>query len=172
MSSLVGDIFGVGGIGEAVKSISDDIGKLIPDATVRQQVQAVLDAKQLELTKQANELEQSRALAEIDIEKAQIDVDKTQVTSTDKFIAYARPAAIWVGVIGLLYASVISPAIGWLDTIFNWPGKVLPLDTTITMQLLFGLLGLGGYRTLEKLKGVASASDAPQAIPGQKSPKA
>jgi hypothetical protein len=171
MSSFVGDIFGVGGVGEAIKSISDDVGKLIPDATVREQVQAAIVAKQQELTKQANDLEQARVLAEADIQKAQIDVDKTQVTSADKFIAYARPAAIWVGVIGLLYASVISPLIGWFDTIFNWPGKILPLDTTITMQLLFGLLGLGGYRTIEKLKGVASASDPPKAIPAQ-SPKA
>ena len=171
MSSFVGDMFGVGGVGEAIKSISDDIGKLIPDATVRQQVQAALDAKQLELTKQVNDSEQARVQAELDIEKAQIDVDKTQVTSSDKFIAYARPAAIWVGVIGLLYASLINPMIAWLDTIFNWPGKVPQLDTTITMQLLFGLLGLGGYRTIEKLKGVASASDPAQTIPSP-SPKA
>jgi hypothetical protein len=165
MSSFVGDIFGAGGVGEAIKSISDDVGKLIPDATVREQVQAALVAKQQELTKQANDYEQARVLAETDIQKAQIAVDQTQVTSTDKFIAYARPAAIWVGVVGLLYASVISPMIGWFDTIFNWPGKVLTLDTTITMQLLFGLLGLGGYRTIEKLKGVASASDPPQVVP-------
>ena len=72
MSSFVGDVFGDGGIGEAIKSISDDIGKLIPDATVRQQVQAALDAKQLELTKQVNDNEQARVQAELDIEKAQI----------------------------------------------------------------------------------------------------
>jgi len=118
MSSFVGDIFGAGGVGEAIKSISDDVGKLIPDATVREQVQAALVAKQQELTKQANDYEQALVLAETDIQKAQIDIDKTQVTSTDKFIAYAR-----------------------------------------------------GYRTIEKLKGVASASDPPQVVPSA-NPKA
>ncbi len=111
MSSFVGDIFGAGGVGEAIKSISDDVGKLIPDATVREQVQAALVAKQQELTKQANDYEQARVLAETDIQKAQIDIDKTQVTST------------------------------------------------------------GGYRTIEKLKGVASASDPPQVVPSP-NPKA
>src|SRR6266478_4359117 len=111
MSSFVGEIFGAGGVGEAIKSISDDVGKLIPDATVREQVQAALVAKQQELTKQANDYEQARVLAETDIQKAQIDIDKTQVTST------------------------------------------------------------GGYRTIEKLKGVASASDPPQVVPSP-NPKA
>jgi hypothetical protein len=40
--------------------------------------------------------------------------------------------------------------------IYGYQGGFPEIDTTITLQVLLGLLGLGGMRTTEKLKGVAS----------------
>ena len=50
---------------------------------------------------------------------------------------------------------IVRPLFGWAAT--NWLGwnapPALELDTLLT--LLFGLLGLGAYRTVEKVKGAA-----------------
>jgi hypothetical protein len=39
---------------------------------------------------------------------------------------------------------------------YGYAGTFPEVDTTITMQVLFGMLGLSGMRTYEKTKGVAS----------------
>ena len=38
---------------------------------------------------------------------------------------------------------------------FGYAGDFPVIDTDITMQVLFGILGLGAYRSFEKSKGVA-----------------
>lgn len=146
----MGDVWGIGGVGEAVKSIFDDIGKAIPDATQRQNIQGVLDEKKQELLEKIQDSADLQVKAETDIEQAQVELDKIQAQNNDKFIAYARPAAMWVGVLGLLYASLFYPLMLWFNAIFKWQAAPPTLDTNITMQVLFGLLGLGAYRTVEK----------------------
>jgi len=93
---------------------------------------------------------------DIQLQLAQIAVDQVEASSTNWFVSGARPAALWIGVIGLGYAAILEPVARFIGTvIYKYSGAYPVLDTNITMQLLFGLLGLGAYRTVEKVQGVA-----------------
>ena len=83
---------------------------------------------------------------------AQIEVNAREAQHASIFVAGWRPAVGWCGAFGLLYASVLYPAFGWLCRIKGWPAPPT-LDTDVLMYILGGILGLGGYRSLEKIKG-------------------
>lgn len=86
------------------------------------------------------------------------DANQTQLlladaNSSDKFRAYARPAALWVCVAGLGIQCLAFPLVQWALAAFK-PSVVVPTpDFSLLIFNMSGLLGLGGYRTLEKIKG-------------------
>jgi hypothetical protein len=54
----------------------------------------------------------------------------------------------------LAYAAVFDPFIRFVaQVIFAYNGIFPIINTEITLQVLVGILGLGGYRTYEKVKG-------------------
>ncbi len=104
---------------------------------------------------------------------AQIEVNKESAKSGSKFVAGARPAAIWVCVIALFNNYVMAP---YVNLLFRYLGatyqeqvtmetgevvsktilvQIPTLDTGELMPLLIGLLGLGAARTYEKIQGKA-----------------
>ena len=71
------------------------------------------------------------------------------------FVAGARPALMWICALGLLTNFFIMPMAEWATAIWS-PGIELPsLQTEELMSLVLALLGLGGFRSFEKSKGVA-----------------
>lgn len=86
------------------------------------------------------ELTQQLQNAEVEMAKAQMEVNKVEAASDNFFKSGWRPATGWVGVAGLVWY-VVAPSMG------------LPTaGTDVLVSILAGLLGLGGFRTLEKLK--------------------
>ena len=83
----------------------------------------------------------------------QMAVNQEEAKSTNWFVAGARPCVMWVCALSLLYVSLIEPLARFVaQVIFHYTGPFPVIDTTLTMQLLMGLLGLGTMRTMEKLK--------------------
>ena len=79
---------------------------------------------------------------------AQIKVNEVQAAHRSFFVAGGRPAIMWICALGLFYAVLLHPVLDiWLD--------MPTVNTDVLMPVLLGLLGLGGMRTVEKLKGVA-----------------
>lgn len=81
--------------------------------------------------------------------KAQTDVNLAEASSTNWFVAGWRPFVGWVCGVGLAYQFLFFPLLS----------KVLlisPLDSSELNQILFGMLGLGVMRTIEKAKDVSS----------------
>ena len=79
---------------------------------------------------------------------AQIKVNEVQAAHKSLFVAGGRPAIMWICALGLFYAVLLHPVLDiWLD--------MPTVNTDVLMPVLLGLLGLGGMRTVEKLKGVA-----------------
>lgn len=71
------------------------------------------------------------------------------------FVSGWRPAVGWVCVLGLFVQAVGYPLMGWALSIWS-PGTPMPqIDADTLMSLLVPMLGLGAYRTFEKVKGVA-----------------
>ena len=92
--------------------------------------------------------------AETKLAMGQIDINKVEAASDSFFKSGWRPAVGWTCVFGLSYQFVFHPfAVFFLQ--LNEVKALLPtLDLNTLMTLLFGLLGLGAYRTVEKVKGV------------------
>ena len=79
---------------------------------------------------------------------AQIEVNKAEAKG-NWFQSSWRPATAWVCVLGFMVNFLISP-------IAHAFGIDVPqADTTVMLPVLMGMLGLGGLRSLERVKGVA-----------------
>jgi len=67
-----------------------------------------------------------------------------------------RPAVGWLCVVALAWAFIGLPVVQAICT-FKGMNVVLPdVETLPMMELVLGMLGLGGLRTFEKVKGVAA----------------
>ena len=86
---------------------------------------------------------------------AQAQANIESAKSSHLFVSGARPAILWVCVIGLLTNFFIMPIAEWATAIWL-PEIMLPeLKTEELMTLTLSLLGLGSMRSWEKSKGVA-----------------
>lgn len=116
------------------------LDKIIPDKDARAKAQE-------ELLKTANDQEFQLALA-------QIEVNKEEAKSESLFKSGWRPAIGWTCTLGLIYNFVLYPFLLWLVAITGSTIVPPPLISDILMELVFALLGLGGLRTYEKVKGI------------------
>lgn len=131
-----------------IPAITQVLDKIIPDP------QAAADAKL-----KALELAQKGDLAALDAELrlalGQLEVNKAEAT-TDMFRGGWRPAVGWICVAGLAYQFILQPVLPWLVALFGAQVPPLPaIDNESLMVLLTGMLGLGGLRTFERVKGKA-----------------
>lgn len=94
---------------------------------------------------------------EFNLKTGQLEINKVEASSNSLFVSGWRPAAGWVCVAGLAYVSIIDPVAKFLAVVcFAYTGIFPGIDTTITLQVLLGMLGLTISRTAEKFKGVAN----------------
>lgn len=122
-----------------------DIGGKVIDRIWPDPTQAA-NAK-LELFK----LQQSGDLALI---AGQLEINKVEAASASVFTSGWRPAIGWVCGAGFAVQFVIGPLGEWASALAGHPVKFPQMDTGTMMPLLFGMLGLGAYRTAEKIQGV------------------
>lgn len=92
---------------------------------------------------------QAQMQADLQIQLAQGKVNEIEAASNDKFASRWRPAAGWLGVVGLAYSVIAYPLLTWASLNFAWKTPP-PLDTSVLVTLLMGMLGLGSMRTYEK----------------------
>jgi hypothetical protein len=128
--------------------IGSVLEKVLPDP------QAAADAK-VKLLELAQKGELAVLDAETKLALGQIEVNKTEA-GTDMFRGGWRPATGWACVFGLVYQFLIQPLLPWLVVVFGGSVPPLPpIDNETLMVLLTGMLGLGGLRTFERIKGKA-----------------
>ena len=139
------DITGIGSIFDFGSKVID---KLFPDKNEAEKAKIAMIQLQQEGAFKELELEY-KAAAE------QIAVNMKEAEHPSVFVSGARPAAMWVCVAGFGYNFIIFPLLSWASLNLSW--QVLPvIDSTIMMNLLFGMLGLAGFRSYDKKNGVAS----------------
>ena len=94
---------------------------------------------------------------DLQVMASQMDINKIEAQNPSLFVSGWRPFVGWVCGISLTYAAIIEPLSRFLATvIFKYNGAFPVIDTTLTLQILLGLLGLAGMRSWEKKEGVAS----------------
>lgn len=124
------------------------IDKVLPDPAAKAQAQ-------LDLMKLAQSGELAQLDADLKLALGQLEVNKAEAESGSLFVGGWRPAVGWICASGLFYQLMMAPLFGWVAmNAWQWlPPPKLEMDTLLT--LLFGMLGLGAYRTVEKVRGVA-----------------
>jgi len=103
-------------------------------------------------------LQQSGELAalaqETDIATAQAEINKVEAASDDLFKSGWRPAVGWICVVGLSYQFFARPTMNFILALSSFTAQMPPLELDTLMTLLFGILGLGFFRTYEKVNGI------------------
>lgn len=122
--------------------------RIIPDPV------AAANAK-LEVMKLAQSGELAQLTSDTSIALAQLEVNKVEAASSSILVSGGRPFIIWVCGIAFSVQYVIGPLGSWIAALAGYPIQFPTLDLSVMMAPLMGLLGLGGYRTIEKVKGVA-----------------
>lgn len=138
----------IGG-GDAIKAIGETVDNLFTSDEERKE-------RELEILKTNRDYDykENQLIAGQNI--AQTEVNKVEAASTRLFVAGWRPFIGWCCGFSLLYVAIIEPVARFVAvTFFEYTGQFPVIDTTITMQVLTGMLGLAGMRTYEKSKGAA-----------------
>ena len=100
--------------------------------------------------------EAAQLAAAVALVQGQMDVNKAEAASPNAFTSGWRPAIGWVCGLALLFQYILRPMLMWFGVIAGYQWPPLPGIDDNLWQLMLGLLGLGGLRTFEKTKGVAS----------------
>lgn len=127
--------------------------KVLPDP------QAAADAK-LKVMEIAQRGELAQLEAESRLAQGQLEINKADAQSNDAFQRRWRPAAGWVCVLGLGYTFLFQPLFPWLVKVIALAlGSTAPIpdlpeiEIDYLLSLLGALLGLGGLRSFERVKG-------------------
>lgn len=125
---------------KAIGAAAEVVDRLVPDKNLAEKIKA--------------EVAEKMADREFQNSMMQLQVNFEEAKSANWFVSGWRPAVGWIGAFSLGYAAIIDPLIRFVAmVVFGYKGPFPVLDNTITMQILFGILGLGAYRTYEKAKG-------------------
>lgn len=107
--------------------------------------------KAQEMVLKLTELEQK-------LQEGQIEINKLEAQNPNVFISGWRPALGWACVFAVAYEFIVFPFILWANAIW-WNVTPPPhIDYSLLGELLFAMLGLAGFRSYEKYKGVDTKS--------------
>lgn len=122
------------------------IDKVLPDPQAA--AAAKLEAMKLQASAEGAQLEAATRLA-----LAQVDVNKADATSGNLMQYGWRPFIGWICGLALAWDTIGRPMVVMAWVMAGHTAPVLPtLSTEQLYGLIFGMLGLGGLRTVEKVK--------------------
>ena len=111
------------------------------------------DDKEREAKRLEYALKVQETINQIDL--AQIELNKTEAQSASLFVAGWRPFIGWVCGFAFAYILILQPFMAFIFAAFGEPVKDLPMiDGDLLGWAMGGMLGLGGMRSYEKVKGV------------------
>ena len=117
------------------------VDRLIPDRAAAERAKADMEAA---LIKASNEA----ALA-------QVEVNKIEAGHGSVLVAGWRPFIGWVCGAALAWAFIVGPVLSWSLAVLGIRESLPPIMTDNLFELVLAMLGLGGLRTFEKMRGVA-----------------
>lgn len=132
-----------------IPAISQLLDKIIPDPQEREKAK-------IELMKAERVFEIEELRLALFADQMQSDINKEKAENSNIFVAGWRPFIGWVCGAAFAYHFVLQPILAFVIANSNSAGKVeLPIfDIQTLSTVLMGMLGLGGLRTLEKIKNV------------------
>lgn len=133
----------------ALTPVLDKVLSFIPNPAEREKAKIAAEA---DLRNQETEI--MKILAAED--KMQADVNLEEAKNTNLFVSGWRPFVGWTCGAGFAWATVIQPILLFTAAMFHHTVIAPAIQTEILIQALFGMLGMGGMRMMEKKWGVAS----------------
>jgi len=131
----------VGLLPSLLPMMGEVLDRIIPDKAEAAKARLEMEAKLLEAaTAQAGQ---------------QAAINQTEAASNNIFVAGWRPFIGWVCGAGLAWAFIVMPVATWLLAVLEIKQTLPRLEIEYLLELVVAMLGLGGLRTFEKLKGVA-----------------
>ena len=127
----------------ALPIVGEVIGKLvdrIPDPAARERAKMEAEATLL-----AASIEEMRGQVSINIEEAK---------NPSVFVAGWRPAIGWSCACAFAFLYVVGPIVVWVASWYGVSVTLPQFNSADLMSLTFGMLGIAGFRTFEKVKGV------------------
>jgi len=124
-----------------IASAVEKVVGLIPDEKSRNEAKAKIEA---ELITAANAALQ-----------AQLEINKTEAIHKSLFVAGWRPFIGWICGLSIFWAFLGQPLLGWVMLVNGIETLPPAIATERLFELVLAMLGIGGLRTFEKLKGVA-----------------
>ncbi len=100
------------------------------------------------------EAEASLLTASIEQMKGQVQINTEEAKHASIFVSGWRPAIGWSCAIAFGFLYVVAPVAVWLGSIYGVTITLPKFDADALMSLTFGMLGIAGFRTFEKVKGV------------------
>jgi hypothetical protein len=100
--------------------------------------------------------EQAQLAAALQLVQGQMDTNKAEAASGNAFASSWRPMIGYICGFGCAWNWIGLPIARFIAAYLGHPINVSPADVSEMMPVLLGMLGLGGLRTVEKIKGVAS----------------
>jgi hypothetical protein len=108
-----------------------------------------------EAEKARNQLEAQLVTAANAAAMAQVEVNKVEAAHSSVFVAGWRPSIGWVCAAGLAWAFVVAPVASWAMLVLGIKAELPAIQFDHLFELVLAMLGIGGLRTFEKLRGVA-----------------
>ena len=128
-------------VGALLPALDTLVDRLIPDRAAAEKAKAEMEA---ELIRASNEA----ALA-------QVEVNKIEAAHSRVFVAGWRPSIGWVCAAGLAWAFVVAPVASWALLVLGVKADLPAVQFGHLFELVLAMLGFGGLRTFEKMRGVA-----------------
>jgi len=122
------------------------LDKIFPD-------KQAADAAKFKLFELAQAGELKALDADLEAMRSQTDINKIEAAHDNVFVSGWRPAVGWICALALAYQYIGRPLLIGLAGYTDMPG----LDGTL-WELLAGLLGIAGFRTFEKVRGVTGVA--------------
>lgn len=85
---------------------------------------------------------------------AQLEINAREAMHPSVWVAGWRPFFGWAGGAGFVYATIGQPLIAWVASVKGWPAPP-SLNIDLLWVVITGMLGIGGLRSIEKVKGAA-----------------
>lgn len=123
-------------------ALTEVLDRVVPDQAAAAKARLEMEAKLLEAAT-AQALQQT-------------EINKVEAGHQSIFVSGWRPYIGWVCGMAIAWAFLLAPMLSWLLPTLGVVAAVPPLQTEFLLELVFAMLGLGGLRTFEKLKGVAA----------------
>lgn len=126
------DALGIGALSDLAGTV---IGKIWPDKS---------------------EAEKQQLAAAVMVVQGQLDINKVEAANPSVFVSGWRPFIGWVCGMACAWNWIGLPITKTILVALSYQVALEPANLQEMMPILLGMLGLGGLRTIEKIKGVAS----------------